>query len=194
VTTMTSGDTAPRSAVFFGGCIPASPDEEHLAYDIGAVLAEHGFVLLHGGYNGLMEHAAKGAAEHRGSVAAVTLDGMQWGEFNPHITEVRLLATMGERMHAFLDEADVVIAMAGGIGTLHELTAAIWYAGNIRPVPVVIAGATAQRLTAFLREQGWIYASPTRPLGFLHEISDSADLAALLPRPGAPGAHGSEPC
>ncbi|GAA2494037.1 hypothetical protein Ahu01nite_033710 [Winogradskya humida] len=191
---MTSGDTASRNAVFFGGCIPASPDEEHLANDIGAMLAEHGFVLLHGGYNGLMEHAAKGAAAHGGTVAAVTLDGMRWGEFNPHVTEARLLATMGERMHAFLDEADVIIAMAGGIGTLHEMTAAIWYAGNIRAVPVVIAGATAQRFTSFLRRQGWIYASPTRPLGFLHEISDIADLGPLLQPPGALGGQGSEPC
>ncbi len=171
---------AGRTAVFFGGCATVSLDEEHLAHDIGVLLAANGFTLRHGGYNGLMEHAAKGAAEHGAPVVAVSLHGMAWGGFNPHVTDTMLLPTMGERMHTFLDTADIIIAMAGGVGTLHELTAALWYAGNIRPVPVVVAGATAQRLTAFLRAERWIYPSPTRPLGFLHEISEAADIVPLL--------------
>ncbi|WP_204300241.1 LOG family protein [Actinoplanes campanulatus] len=164
------------TAVFFGGCVPASPREEHLAHDIGVLLAEYGFTLWHGGYNGLMEHAAKGAAEHGAPVVAVSVQNMPWGTFNPHVTDTILLPTMGARMHTFLDAADVVVAMGGGIGTLHELTAALWYAGNIRPVPVVIAGATASRLIAFLRKERWVYESPTRPLSFLHRIDRATDL------------------
>ena len=171
---------ASRTAVFFGGCVPAATDEEHLAYDIGVLLAANGFTLRHGGYNGLMEHAAKGAAEHGAPVVAVSIQQMPWGAFNPHVTDTILLPSMGERMHTFLDSADIIVAMAGGVGTLHELTAALWYAGNIREVPVVIAGATAQRLMAFLRADRWIYTSPARPLGFLHEISDAADLVPLM--------------
>ncbi len=177
---------AGRSAVFFGGCVPVSPDEEHLAHDIGVLLAEHGFTLRHGGYNGLMEHAAKGAAEHGAPVVAISIQDMPWGAFNPHVTDTILLPSMGERMHTFLDCADVIVAMAGGVGTLHELTAALWYASNIREVPVVIAGATAQRLTAFLHAERWIYASPTRPLGFLHEIDNAADLLPLITATSGP--------
>ncbi|MEV6631916.1 LOG family protein [Actinoplanes sp. NPDC051470] len=172
--------TAGRTAVFFGGCVPASPDEEHLAHNIGALLAEHGFAMWHGGYNGLMEHAAKGAAKHDAPVVAVSIRDMPWGAFNPHVTDTILVTGMGERIHTFLDPADIVIAMAGGVGTLHELTAALWYAGNIRQVPVVIAGATARRLLAFLRAERWLYASPTRPLDFLHEIGDAAGLLPLI--------------
>jgi uncharacterized protein (TIGR00725 family) len=182
---------ARRVAVFFGGVVPASTDEEHLAHDIGVLLAEHGFTLWHGGYNGLMEHAAKGAAEHGAPVVAVSLQGMPWGAFNPHVTDTILLPSMGERMHTFLDTVDIVVAMAGGVGTLHELTAALWYAGNIRQVPIVIAGATARRLLTFLRDERWIYASPTRPLGFLHEVDHAADLLPLISAGTNPGRDAS---
>ncbi|MFH9400782.1 hypothetical protein ACH4JS_13565 [Streptomyces sp. NPDC017638] len=48
-----------RTAVFFGGVVPASAEEEHMAEQIGTMLAESGFTLVHGGYNGLMEAAAR---------------------------------------------------------------------------------------------------------------------------------------
>ncbi|MET8283556.1 LOG family protein [Micromonospora sp. NPDC005174] len=174
--------TRPCHAVFFGGCVPASRQEERLAYDIGATLAGQGLTLLHGGYNGLMEHAAHGAVESGGSVVAVTLAGTAWGAFNPHVTTVTHQPTMGARMHTYLDHASVIVSMAGGVGTLHELTAALWYAGNIRPVPVVVAGPTARRLLAFLRDERWVYSSPTRPLDFLHEVDSAADLIPVLDR------------
>jgi uncharacterized protein (TIGR00725 family) len=177
-------NTAGTVAVFFGGCVPASPQEEHLAQDIGVLLAEYGYTLRHGGYNGLMEHAAKGASEHGAPVVAVSIQNMPWGGFNPHVTDTILLPTMGERMHAFLDTANVVVAMGGGIGTLHELTAALWYAGNIRPLPIVIAGATASRLISFLRAERWVYESPTRPLTFLHQIGRATDLIPYLTATG----------
>lgn len=91
---------------------------------------------------------------------------------------------MGARLAAFLDDTDLVIAMGGGVGTLHELTAALWYAGNLRPVPVWIAGATALCLLDFLQEQRWVYESPTRPLGFLRRVPDETvfetELTTLL--------------
>ncbi|MGH4021952.1 MAG: LOG family protein [Pseudonocardiaceae bacterium] len=176
------------TASFFGGVVPASGDEERLAYGIGMQLAGSGMTLLHGGYNGLMEQAARGAASAGGHVVAVTLTGVDWGAFNPHVSEVLRLPTMGERIHRFLDHTDLVVAMGGGVGTLHELTAAVWYAGNIRPIPVWLAGRTAMRLSAFLKAERWLFESPTRPLGFLQEIPDMAtferELPTMLASPG----------
>jgi uncharacterized protein (TIGR00725 family) len=180
VTGRTGGLGDRPQAAFFGGCVPASDREQALAHDLGVAIAGHTFTLLHGGYNGLMEHAAKGAADHGGHIVAVTLDGVDWGPFNPHVTEAVHLPSMGARLHAFLDQTDVVIAMGGGVGTLHELTAALWYAGNIRSLPVVVAGPTARRLVAFLRHERWLYSSPTRPLDFLHEIDTAVALAPVL--------------
>ncbi|MEU0843599.1 LOG family protein [Streptomyces sp. NPDC005962] len=170
------------TAVFFGGVVPASPDEEQLAEEVGMALAGAGFTLVHGGYNGLMESAARGAAAKGGPVTAVTLADKhaEWGAFNPHITAEVHLPDLGARLNHYLDAADLVVAMGGGVGTLHELTAALYYAGNIRPVPVWITGPTALGLLAFLRRERWLFETPTRPLGFLSPIASAAAFADRL--------------
>lgn len=174
--------TEDKTAVFFGGVLPASADEERIAEEIGMALAGAGFALLHGGYNGLMEAAARGAAARGGKVRAVSLTGKhaEWGDFNGYVTEVIHLPDVGSRLNHYLDHSDLIIAMGGGVGTLHELTAAIYYAGNIRPIPVWLAGPTALRLLAFLRHERWLFESPTRPLGFLTPIASTAALASEL--------------
>ncbi|MEU7556989.1 LOG family protein [Streptomyces eurythermus] len=171
-----------RTAVFFGGVVPASPDEERLAEEVGMALAGAGFALWHGGYNGLMEAAARGAASKGGTVTAVTLADKheEWGAFNPHVTADVRLPDIGARLNHYLDNADLVVAMGGGVGTLHELTAAIYYAGNIRPIPVWITGPTALGLLAFLRREKWLFETETRPLGFLSPIACAAAFAAQL--------------
>ncbi|MFI8974203.1 LOG family protein [Nocardia asteroides] len=169
-----------KTASFFGGVVPVSTEEEILAVDVGRELAAAGFVLQHGGYNGLMEAAASGASAAGGEVVAVTLSGVEWGDFNPYVSRVVRLPKMGDRLHRFLDDVDVVIAMGGGVGTLHEITAALWYAGNVRPVPVWMVGQTAVRLTTFLKSERWLFESPTRSLSFLKEISDSIEFRLAL--------------
>jgi predicted Rossmann-fold nucleotide-binding protein len=74
---------------------------------------------------------------HGVPVTAITLaDRPDWGELNPFVTTTVYVLTMGERLHAYLDDADLVVAMGGGVGTLHELTAALYYATTIRSLPV----------------------------------------------------------
>jgi uncharacterized protein (TIGR00725 family) len=163
-----------RTASFFGGVVPASQAEQQLAYGVGVALGRTGLTMQHGGYNGLMEQAARGVAAAHGQVVAVTLVDIAWGELNPYVTDTVRLPTMGARLHRFLDDTDLVVAMGGGVGTLHELTAALWYAGNIRPIPVWLTGPTALRLSAFLHAEHWLFTSATRPLDFLREIPDLA--------------------
>jgi hypothetical protein len=170
-------------ASFLGGVLPPSPEEENLAHQAGRCVAELGYTFQHGGYNGLMEHAARGAAEVGTPVVAVTLQGKQaWGPFNPHVANAVYAPDMGARLNTMIGGADLVIAMGGGVGTLHELTAALWYAGNIRQLPVVAAGAAAIRLIQYLRAERWLYESPTRPLDFLHSATTEAELRTLLNR------------
>lgn len=167
---------AELTVVFFGGVVVASLEEERLAEHIGAGLAAAGLVLRHGGYNGLMEAAARGAASKGGKICAVTLSGKEdeWGPLNPYVTEAVHLTTVGARLDHYLADAHLVIAMGGGVGSLHELTAALYYAGSIRPVPVWLVGPTALRLLAFLQQDKWLFESPTRPLGFLTPIASAA--------------------
>ncbi|MGX1727983.1 SLOG cluster 4 domain-containing protein [Streptomyces diastaticus] len=173
--------TIHRPAVaLFAGVVPPE-GEEPLAERAGTALAKAGYALMHGGYNGLMEAAARGAARGGAPVTAITLaDRPDWGPLNSHVTTTRYASTMGERLHGYLDHADLVVAMGGGVGTLHELSAALYYATAIRPVPVRLLGPTACRLSAFLRSEGWLTQTPTRPLGFLRELPDAEALIADL--------------
>ncbi|MFE0772270.1 LOG family protein [Streptomyces sp. NPDC058861] len=168
--------------MFFGGVVPASPFEEHLAEEAGRALGGAGFRLLHGGYNGLMEAAARGASAKGAPVTAVTLADKhaQWGAFNPYVTDEVHAPDMGARVTYSLEAADLVVAMGGGVGTLHELMAALYYAGNIRPVPVWITGPTALGLLAYLRQEKWLFETPTRPLDFLRPIASAAEFHTQL--------------
>lgn len=176
-------------ATFFGGVVPASTDEQLLAYEAGRALGQAGFALQHGGYNGLMEDAARGAASVGADVVAVTLAGKEeWGAFNPYVTDSFHAPEMGGRLLRLLDRAEIVVGMGGGVGSLHELTAAIWYAGNVRPVPVIILGSTACRLLDFLKQERWVYESPTRPIDFLHTartLDEFERVFANLPQPAS---------
>mgnify|MGYP001164784797 CR=1 FL=1 len=166
---------------FLGGVQPNSPEESELAEAVGRRFGELGYMLRHGGYNGLMERAAQGAASTGSHVVALTLAGKEeWGEFNPYVKEAIHAPNMGERLMGLLGAADVVVGMGGGIGTLHELTSAIYYAGNIRRVPVMVVGPSACRLHDFLRAEHWLYESPTRPLDFLYTAPDLPEFLRLV--------------
>jgi uncharacterized protein (TIGR00725 family) len=157
------------SVTFLGGVQPNSPEESELAEAVGRRFGELGYMLRHGGYNGLMERTAQGAASAGAHVVALTLAGKEeWGDFNPYVKQAVHAPDMGERLMGLLGAADVIVGMGGGIGTLHELASAIYYAGNIRRVPVMVVGPSACRLHDFLRAERWLYESPTRPLDFLY--------------------------
>ncbi|MFD5935540.1 MULTISPECIES: LOG family protein [unclassified Streptomyces] len=165
-----------RTVALFAGVV-ARPGEDSLALAAGDALGAAGYGLRHGGYNGLMEAAAQGAARHGVPVTAITLaDRPEWGPFNRHVTDVVYAPTMGERLHAYLNDVDLVVVMGGGVGTLHEATAALYYATTIRPVPVRLLGPAARRLGAFLRAEQWLVEGPTRPLEFLADLPDVAAL------------------
>jgi uncharacterized protein (TIGR00725 family) len=166
---------------FLGGVQPNSLEESELAEAVGQRFGELGYMLRHGGYNGLMERAAQGAASTGAHVVALTLAGKEeWGEFNPYVKEAVHAPNMGERLMGLLGTADVIVGMGGGIGTLHELTSAIYYAGNIRRVPVMVVGPSACRLHDFLRAEHWLYESPTRPLDFLYTAPDLPEFLRLV--------------
>ena len=171
-----------RTVALFAGVMPKTIEDKALAEAVGEVLGLAKYTVLHGGYNGLMEAAARGAARHGVPVVAVTLAGHpEWGDLNPYVTEPPVLAeSMGERLHAYLDAADLVVAMGGGVGTLHEVSAAMYYATVIRTVPVRLIGPAAGRLDAFLRAEGWLTQTPTRSLDFLRALPDADALAADL--------------
>ncbi|MFD7496629.1 DNA transporter [Streptomyces sp. NPDC059832] len=173
-------NSADLTAALFAGVVP--PDgEEPLAEAADADLARAGYALRHGAYNGLMEAAARGAAPHGVPVTAITLaDRSDRGALNPYVTSTVYATTIGARLHACLDDADLVVAMGGG-GRLAARTHRRPVLRHHDPLPAR-AAARAHRVPPgrVPSSRGTADREPTRPLGFLRELPDAAALEADL--------------
>jgi uncharacterized protein (TIGR00725 family) len=102
----------------------ASEAEAMHAETVGRLLAESGAVVVCGGLGGVMEAAARGAAEVGGTVVGV-LPGRDRAAANPHLT-VAIATGMGEMRNALIVRAaDVVVAVGGAYGTLSEIAFAL---------------------------------------------------------------------
>lgn len=95
------------------------------ARELGAAIAEQGWVLLNGGRAaGVMEASARGAAEAGGLVVGVLPDSDLHGA-SAHLT-VAIRTDMGDARNAVnVLSSDVVVAMRGGAGTLSEVALAL---------------------------------------------------------------------
>ena len=98
----------------------ASPDEEAAAQAVGRLLAERGAVVVCGGLGGVMAAACRGAKEAGGTTVGI-LPGAERTQANSWV-DVAVATGMGEARNAVIARtADVVVAVAGGYGTLSEI-------------------------------------------------------------------------
>ncbi len=107
------------------------------AESIGKALAQAGFVVMSGGYYGVMEAVSKGARAGGGHVVGVTTDqiGLQFNvQPNNFLDELVNFADLRDRLLYMVERADAYLAMPGGIGTLHEI-AETWELMRIGGVP-----------------------------------------------------------
>jgi uncharacterized protein (TIGR00725 family) len=94
------------------------------AYHVGRIIGEKGWVLFCGGLGGVMEGAAEGCLE-RGGTTVGLLPGTKKEAANRYIT-LAVPTGMGEAWNVLVVRAsDVVIAIAGGFGTLSEIGLAL---------------------------------------------------------------------
>ena len=106
------------------GSDAASEAATEQARTVGRLLAEAGAVVVCGGLGGVMEAAARGAAE-AGGISIGILPGAVRADASPHLT-VSIPTGMGEMRNALVVRAaDAVIAVAGEFGTLSEISLAL---------------------------------------------------------------------
>jgi len=110
----------------FGG---AQPKEGSLGYEeareLGSLLAQRGHTVLTGGYMGTMEAVSRGASDAGGHVIGVTCEDIEaWRSTsaNPWVKEERRKKSLIERLQALVEGCDAAIALAGGAGTLTEIS------------------------------------------------------------------------
>lgn len=97
---------------------------QNLARDLGRLCGERGIRIIYGGgERGLMGLVARATNQAGGSVCGFMLDALRTREGSGvAIGELHFVASLDERQRSILREAEAVIALPGGIGTLDELT------------------------------------------------------------------------
>ncbi len=130
--------TAERSVAVFGSARLRPGDAEYeAARRLGALIAREGWAVRTGGYNGAMAAVSEGAAGEGGHVIGVTVAG--WAHRlapNRWVGEERAAEGLLARIEELLD-SDAWVAVAGGIGTLAELSLAwnLLQIGDLTPAP-----------------------------------------------------------
>lgn len=109
----------PQVAVSGGGVDPPG-DVLDAAGEVGARLAEAGITVVCGGLGGVMEAAARGAADAGGDVIGV-VPSADTADANSHCTHVVASGVGHARNLAVVASGDAVIAIGGEWGTLSEI-------------------------------------------------------------------------
>ncbi|MFC1512289.1 LOG family protein, partial [Candidatus Latescibacterota bacterium] len=127
------------------------------ARQVGSALARAGWVVVNGGYGGVMEASALGAKEAGGVTIGVTT-----GTFaargitaNPHIDTEITVPTYSERLIKLTNMADGYVIMRGGSGTLAEFFH-VWELVKNQSLslrPIVLCGTHWRRIMGCLEAE-----------------------------------------
>jgi len=151
----------------YGGAsvTPGGPDWQ-LAHDVGRFLAEAGYGVLSGGYEGVMAACSQGAAEAGGHVigAEVGLFRQRGLELNRWVVERVPFETLRDRLYFLVQRPDAFVVLRGGVGTLSEL-ALIWsllQVGELPARPCVLVGPLWRRFVEAFSEAATISPNDLR--------------------------------
>lgn len=114
-----------RVVTVFGSSRPREGDADYEeARSLGRALAENGFAVCSGGYNGVMAAVSRGAKEAGGKTYGVTAEFFSV-KANRWIDEELRVTTWQDRLFTLVSTAQGYVACKGGTGTLVEL-AVVW--------------------------------------------------------------------
>jgi uncharacterized protein (TIGR00730 family) len=109
--------------VYCGSREGAQPAFAYAAGEVGRWIGQHGGQLVYGGgNNGLMGILAQATLDAGGRVLGIIPQALvekEWAKTD--CTELRIVQTMHERKAQMAENADVFLALPGGIGTFEEL-------------------------------------------------------------------------
>jgi len=118
-----------KTITVFGSAKPTEGEEQYkTAYLLGRLLAENGFNVCTGGFNGIMEAVSKSVRESNKEAIGVTVK--DWGKSpNKYLTKEIKCDTLFDRIKKLIEMGDGFIILQGGTGTLLEL-ASVWELSN----------------------------------------------------------------
>ncbi len=94
------------------------------AVELGKYIAEAGYTVCSGGYNGTMEAISKGARSAGGKTIGISVKGWE-NKVNEFIDENIQAENLMERILKLINIADAYIIFKGGTGTLLEISATL---------------------------------------------------------------------
>ncbi len=151
--------------VMGGGSVSAADKAD--AYELGRLVARQGWVLLNGGRRaGIMDAAAKGAAENGGMTVGILPDDTD-ADLSPHI-QIPILTGMGSGRNIInVLSSHVVVACAGGAGTVSEIALALKHGR-----PVVLMNFETGGVFDRYRSAGQLHfaATPSEAVAKIEEI------------------------
>ena len=164
---------AAKTVAVYGSAM-ITPDEAiyTAAHYIGQALAEAGYVVMTGGYAGVMEAASHGAAEAGGHVIGVpstTIEKFRpTARVNQWVKEKFGQTTLRGRLMFLTLRADAYVVLPGGTGTLAELMIAweLVRTGDVPKKPIVCYGPYWANILALFRQSPHIAANAWETLSF----------------------------
>lgn len=133
-------------AVFGPGNIEESDTLYTGARALGMALARMNYVVLTGGYGGIMEAASRGAREAHGAAVGVTAEvyRARGRDVNPYVTKEILVKSANDRLMELIDLADAYVAIGNSTGTLVEVMTAWDYMVKrfLPQKPIILVGET----------------------------------------------------
>jgi uncharacterized protein (TIGR00730 family) len=138
---MTQAIAQPLIAVYCGSRAGHRPIYQQVAVQLGQGLAHAGFGLVYGGASiGLMGLVADAVLADGGPVLGVIPDFLMSYEIaHNHLSELQVVPTMHARKAIMAERASAYVAIAGGWGTLEELTEMVsWQQLGQHDKPIIL--------------------------------------------------------
>jgi uncharacterized protein (TIGR00730 family) len=171
--------------IFGGSRVEPGTEEYAAAHRLGRALAERGFAVVTGGYNGTMEAVSRGAKEAGGRVLGVTVEVIATNFKrlpNEWLDEEVQTKALLERIDKLVELGSGYVVLPGGSGTFVEL-GAVWnlaFLGALQEKPIVVVGKGWETvLRTMLRELHTI-DSDLQVLTFVPDVDGAVDVLARL--------------
>jgi len=162
--------------VYGSARLPESDPRWVAAFELGAALAEAGYTVATGGYEGVMGAASRGAKSKGGEVLGYTVTSWDGLEANEAVTRRIDSADLFDRLRLF-SEADLLIALDGGIGTLAEISVA-WNLLQVSDArPLLLVGDAWVELVEFVRRR--LVVGPA-DMGVVHVLPSGTTTSEVL--------------
>lgn len=172
-------EPGPVISVFGSSRIPPASPYYEQARHLGALLAEAGFTVSNGGYDGAMGAVSQGVRERGGYTIGVTMELFRGRQPNIWLDEVKRTETLFQRLEALIIPAAGYIVLHGGAGTLTELCL-VWSLVMTRildPRPIVLLGTAWRKVL-----DNWVTYLDVLPgdLAVLQVVATPEDAIAAL--------------